>query len=257
MSVNFPPTALKQINSAIQDGRGAAASVLGQTYDVYRLTSTTSGQIVSGTPVYTGFPASLTHWKNAKDIENQIFDALSFKAMCNNIYLEVGDVFVGTGYGTDGAMYVVGDMRPLKQTVVVRCEQSSTVTRPTAPADTAAQNPSGVTVVSGYNAVTKTTEQSLVLNNGSYSFSTSGIAAMVPFGLQPFNKLREYPESKLPTDTRRESFVGFLPLLPGVIIEENDVISSGSAGDRYRVEQNYIAEFGLQGNILLLTKLVV
>jgi hypothetical protein len=80
---------------------------------------------------------------------------------------------------------------------------------------------------------------------------------MVPFGLQPLNKLREMPESKLPTDTKRESFVGFLPLLPGVILEENDVISSGASGDRFRIEQNYIAEHGLQGQVLLLQKLTV
>ncbi len=254
---SFPPTALTQINTAIQLGRGAAASVLGQTYNVYRLSPASSGQIVSGAPALTGFPATLTHWKNPKDIENQVFDALTFKAMCDNLYLQIGDILVGYGYGSDEAMYAVADLRPLKQTILIRCEQSSTVTRPTAPADTIVRNPNGPTDVTGYNVVTKETEQSLVLTNGSYSFATTGTAAMVPFGLQPFNKLREYPESKLPTDTRREGFVGYLPLLPGVILEENDVISSGSAGDRYRIEQVYIAEFGLQGNVLLLTKLIV
>lgn len=253
----FPPTALKQINTAIQKGRGAAASGLGQTYDVYRLTSATSGQIVSGTPVYTGFPAKLTHWKKSDDIENNTLGAMIFAATCDNTYLLVGDVLKGYGYGSDGAMYVVADERPLKQTILVRCEQAATITRPTSPADNVALNPSTPTIVSGYGGVTKSTEESLVLNNGLYSWSSSGTAAMVPFGLQPVFRLREMPPSKLPTDTRRENFIGFLPLLPGVVIEENDVISSGSAGDRYRVEQNYIAEYGLQGQIFILEKLTV
>jgi hypothetical protein len=253
---SFPPTHLAQINQAIQKGRGAAASVLGQTYDVYRLGSQ-SGQIVSGTPLYMNYPATLTHWKNLKDIENQVFDALTFAATCDNTFLEVGDVFVGTGYGSDGAMYVVGDMRPLKHTILIRCEQSATITRPTTAASNATLNTGKPTQIKSYVGVTKTTEQSLILTNGSYSFSATGSSAMVPFGLQPLNKLREMPESKLPTDTKRESFVGFLPLLPGVILEENDVISSGASGDRFRIEQNYIAEHGLQGQVLLLQKLTV
>ena len=248
---------LAALNTLVQYGRGKAASILGQVYDVYRLGPTVSGQIVSGTPAISGFPASLTHWTNAQDVENNPLGALTFAATCTNLALEIGDIFVGYSYGSDGAMYAVADLRPLKQTVLVRCEQSSTITRPTAPADLVALNPSGPTDIGAYNVVTKETEQSLVLNNGSYTFATSGVAAMVPFGLQPLNKLREYPESKLPTDTRRQGFVGYLPLLPGVIVQENDVISSGSAGDRYRVEQIYIAEFGLQGQILLLSKLIV
>ena len=245
------------LNALVQYGRGRAAQIVGQTYNVYRLGPSVSGQIVSGSPAIAGLSASLTHWKNLKDIENQVFDAITFSATVNNLALAVGDILVGYGYGSDEAMYAVADLRPLKQTILIRCEQSSTVTRPTAPADTIVRNPNGPTDVTGYNVVTKETEQSLVLTNGSYSFATTGTAAMVPFGLQPLNKLREYPESKLPTDTRREGFVGYLPLLPGVILEENDVISSGSAGDRYRIEQVYIAEFGLQGNVLLLTKLIV
>ena len=248
---------LAALDALVQYGRGRAAQVVGQTYDVYRLGAGTSGQIVAGTPLIIGLPASLTHWTNVKDIENQVFGALTFGATVNNLALLIGDILVGTGFGSDGAMYAVADLRPLKETILIRCEQSSTVTRPTAPGDIVTRNPSGPTDITGYNTVAKSTEQSLVLTNGLYAFASTGTAAMVPFGLQPLNKLREYPESKLPTDTRREGFIGYLPLLPGVILEENDVISSGSGGDRYRIEQVYIAEFGLQGNIVLLTKLVV
>ena len=245
------------LNNLVQYGRGRAADIAGQYYDVYRLTNATSGQIVSGAPRYAGFRASLTHWTKPEDIENDTLGAMVFAATCTNTYLEPGDVFVGYGYGSDSAMYVVADERPLKQTILIRCEQAATVTRPTSPADTVTLNVGTPTIVSGYGGITKSTEQSLILTNGLYSFATSGTTAMVPFGLQPKFRLREMPPSKLPTDTRRENFIGFLPLLPGVIVEENDVISSGSAGDRYRVEQNYISEYGLQGQILVLEKLVV
>lgn len=259
MSTDFGQSYISLIDGAIQQGRGAAATVVGQMYDVYRLT-TQSGQVVSGTALYKNFPAKLTRWKNTKDIENEDLGAIVFAATCNNLYLQIGDILVGLGsqgYRSDGAMYVVADERPLKQTVVVRCEQSATITRPTTSTSNVSLNVGKPTVVTTYSGITKSTETSLVLNNGQYSWSTSGTAAMVPFGLQPTHRLREYPASKLPTDTRKETFIGFLPATPGVIIEENDVISSGSAGDRYRVEQNYIAEHGLQGQILIVEKLVV
>lgn len=246
---------LSAMNAGIQAIEGGIAASWGETYDVYRLTASSSGQIVSGTPAIAGFTASLEHWKNLRDIENQVFDALSFAATCNNTLLQIGDVLYGTG--TDRTMYVVGDMRPLHHTIVIRCEQSATITRPTTLAATTPLNVGRPTQIKSYNGVTKTTEQVLVLNNGAYAFAASGSSAMVPFGLQPLNRLREMPPSKLPTDTKRETFVGFLPLLEGVILEENDVISSGSAGDRYRIEQNYIAEFGLQGQVLLLEKVTV
>lgn len=247
----------QRIDAKIQRGRGKAARWLGYPFDVYRLSPKVSGQIVSGNPVFSGFKSSLTRWKSSKDIENQVFDALTFDAECDNRKLEIGDVLVRTGYRSDGAMFVVGDMRPLKHTILIRCEQSATITRPTTPASNAVLNTGKPTQIKQHVGVTKTTEQSLILTNGSYSFSATGSSAMVPFGLQPLNKLREMPESKLPTDTKRESFVGFLPLLPGVILEENDVISSGASGDRFRIEQNYIAEHGLQGQVLLLQKLTV
>lgn len=257
MSIDLSGSFIEAINDAVQVARGAAASVVGQTYNVYRLRNTTSGQIVSGSPLYTGFPAKLTHWTKPADIENDALGALLFAATCDNTYLEPGDVFVGYGYGSDLAMYVVADERPLKQTILVRCEQAATVTRPASPVDTLTLNAGRPTIVSAYAGVTKNTEQTLILTNGLYSFATSGTTATVPFGLQPKFRLREMPPSKLPTDTRRENFIGFLPVLPGIIVEENDVISSGSAGDRYRVEQNYISEYGLQGQILVMEKLVV
>lgn len=258
--MSFPPTSLAQIDSAIQAGRGAAASVLGQAFNVYRVTSGTSGQVVSGTPLYANFPAILTHWKSAKDIENTIFDILAFAVGCDNSYLNTGDILVGLGpegYRDDGAMYVIADVRPLKQTIAIRCEQPATLTRPTTSTSNLTLNATTPTQIKTYSGVTKSTELTLTLTNGSYSFQESGTAATIPFGLQPLNRLREEPPSKLPTDTKREHFLGFLPLLSGVIVEENDVISSGSAGDRYRVEQNSMNEYGLQGQVLLLEKLTV
>lgn len=250
----FGPTYVKIIDRAIQQARGAAASVLGQTYDVYRLTNQT-GQVVQGTPLYTNFPARKLD-PMRKSVENTVFDIQVYPFTCDNTYLQIGDILVENGYGSDAGMYVYAQGRPTDPNFFVRVEQSATVTRPTTPASLAPLNPNAPTQIKSYVGVTKTTEQSLILTNGHYSFSTSGVSAMVPFGLQPLNKMREMPPSKLPTDTKREQFLGFLPLL-GIIIEENDVISSGAAGDRYRIEQNYISEFGLKGQILILQKLTV
>ncbi len=246
---------IASLNARVQYGRGVAASKLGQTYDVYSLTAASNGQVVSGTPRLTGFPASLTHWGDAKDIENHILGTLSFGATCDNRYLRLGDILVGYGYGSENAMYAVAQLRPFKQTVLVRTEQPATITRPTT--NNVSLNPTGPTMVTSFSGLEKMNELVLTLVNGTYSFQSSGTSAMVPVGIQPTDSLREYPPSKIPTDTRRQVFIGYIPLLPGVILEENDVISSGSAGDRYRIAMNYIAEYGLEGQIVVLEKLLV
>lgn len=249
---------LPQIDEIVQVGRGVAASVLGQTYDVYRLTSSTNNSIISGSPHISGFPARIRKLVDRKALENAIFELEAFEFTCDNTTLDLGDVLVETGYESDGGQYVFAQRRPTRENVFIRCERNVSLSRPTPKGGSAAQQPvSGSVVASGYIGITKANEEILTLANGNYAFAATGTLATVPFGLQPQNRVRSMHKPDLPTQVPDVQFVGYLPLMPGVQILENDIINSDS-GDRYVVVQVYQSDtVGLQGYILMLHKMAV
>jgi hypothetical protein len=131
------PSALTQINTAIQAGRGAAASVLGDLYSVYRLTNATNTAVVSGSPVISQFQAVLEK-ASKKDMEQQIFDLQIFKATCDNRILQDQDVLVGTGF--DNATYVFCQARKMRHSLLARTEFTASITRPMPTAGSAAEH---------------------------------------------------------------------------------------------------------------------
>jgi hypothetical protein len=248
---------LVRADKLVQRGRGLVGRYVGQSFNGYRLTNQT-GQLVQGAPTVSNFRAKMTHYTGSAEIENANFGVETFQAVGDDRKLEIGDVMVGFGYGNDTS-YCVAGMRPLKHLIFVRVEQNCSLTKPYDVASAADQMPSGSATVytSIYAAQGQFKEIPLVLNSGIYSWSESGgTAAMVPVGLQPHNRLREFPKTDLPTELRREFFVAFVPLLNGVQIVENVVINCGN-GDRYKVMQVYIGQFGLVGHNLILQKLEV
>lgn len=254
---SLPPTHLQQIDQAIQAGRGAAASVLGQTYTQYRLGST-SGSITSGAPVATNFPARIGKAQK-KAVENQSFDLLIFEAICDNRTLDIGDLLVETGYGSDGGQFWVAQKRPTRETLWVRAESNCNVTRPMPTAGAASEQPaSGPELVDGYAGLQKDTEQILTLQNGLYSFTSAQGAtkAVIPAGLQPLNRIKDARDPGIPTALYREHFLIYLPLLPGAILNELDRISFSNMGDAYEIALMFTTEqTGLSGWILVAEKL--
>lgn len=256
------PTALKQINRAIQTGRGAAASVLGQGYDVYRLSNQT-GSLVQGNPLYVQFQCSLRRSNDRNAIENSAFELLVFEGLCNNMPLQLGDVLVENPayYEGTGSAYVVAQMRPRRETLLVRAEANISITYPNPGGGQAGQQPASGIVAqnpyTNYGGLTKANELMLVLNNGLYSWSTSGSLAAVPAGLQPQNRVRSLHKPDFPTQVPETRFVVFLPLLNGVQILENCILNFPN-GDRYLVLQPYTSSnVGLSGWILLTEKMAV
>lgn len=256
---SLPPTHVAQIDAAIQAGRGAAASVLGQTYTQYRLSSTSSGSITSGSPIATNYPARIERITERKKIENQTFDLLVYEAMCDNRTLEIGDLLVETGYGSDGGQFWVAQKRPTRETLWVRAESNCNITRPKGTAGNAEQQPtSGPVLVDGWGGVEKDTEQVLALQNGLYYFtSTAGVTkAVIPAALQPLNRITDARDPDLPTTLYREKFLVYVPLLPGCVLNELDRLSFGNMSDAYEIALMYTSEqTGLSGWILIVEKL--
>src|SRR6185437_11055391 len=112
---------MEPIDQALQLVQGAIASVLGPTFDVYRVVDTSNGSIFDGPPVLSGFPISPVK-TGKKFIENQTFDLLGFIGTCDNRQLEYGDVVIKTGYDprtTD--VFVFAQLRELGPSIFVRC----------------------------------------------------------------------------------------------------------------------------------------
>jgi hypothetical protein len=256
------------INSAIQAGRGASAAVTGQTYDVRRLDSKTSGSISNNKPVLPAFPASIKRIAKTK-AENEIFGLLAYEATCNNLPLKIGDLCTETGYGEDGGVYYVAQKRPLRETIWMRAESAINITRPQGTAGAVSQQPTPqqgwvVAPTGTWSGIAKNTEEVLTLTNGLYSFSSDPAAspAVVYAGLQPRPIVKPGTEPKLPgvgklaTTLDIETFVIYLPLLPGEEVSEYDRIAFSQIGDRYEVHLVFTtADTGLAGYIIIATKL--
>jgi hypothetical protein len=259
---------VKQIDFAIQSGRAAAASVIGQTYDIRRLDANTNGSISNNEPVLPAFPASIQRLPKTK-AENEIFGLLAYKATCTNLVLAIGDLCTETGYGQDGGVFYVAQKRPLRETIWMRAESAINITRPQPTAGAVSQQPQPsqgwVVAESGtWSGIAKDTEEVLTLTNGLYSFSSDPAAspAVVYAGLQPRPIVKPGTEPKLPgvgklaTTLDIETFVIYLPLLPGEEVSEYDRIAFSQIGDRYEVHLVFTtADTGLAGYIIVATKL--
>ena len=238
--MNFPPTFVEQIDAAIQMGRGAAGAVLGQQYDVRRLTPETNVSISGNAPIYTNFPARLRHDVSKPGIENTIFQLLAFTAICNNLYLNVGDQLTEVGFNaSESGVYVVGQKRPTRETILLRTEFNASITRPYPTSGAASQmptTPGGWVEGLGYSGVPKTSEEVLTLANGMYSFEQAGAQMATVFvGLQPTNRIITAHVLKgAPTDLPADRFLFYLPDLPGIQLDRLDRINLGNS-DRYEI----------------------
>jgi hypothetical protein len=262
MAITFPPTAVQQIDLAIQAGLGAAAQVIGQTFDVRRMDQWTNISISSNQPVLSGFPASVFRTTTKALFENQTLELVVFQATCDRTNLQLLDVCTQTGtYRNDGSVFTVVQMRPLQPTLWMSTPSAVTITRPVPAAGRASQMPvSGPIATPGYSGVTKSTEQILTLVDGLYEFVEPGVPGLNPCtvqcGLQPTQRVRDGREPKLPTALYREHFQIYCPIIPGAYIRELDRFSFPSSGDRYEAAMIFTSEMiGLAGYIIVAEKL--
>lgn len=246
---------LPVLDFAIQKGRGAVASALGQTYTVYRLTNQ-SGSVISGQPLFPAFPARLRKATKVA-IENTSFDLECFTATCDNEAIQKQDVLVENGYESDNGIWVFAQERPTRETIWVRAETLCFISRPyTASGSVAEQPASGVTVQTSWGGTSKPIEKYLILTNGLYSYSaTATTGASVPVGIQPLNRVRDGRIPKVPTTQYRTHHLAYVPLLPGEQLNEQDRINAAN-GDRYEIMEVHTTDMvGLSGNVCIVEKL--
>lgn len=245
---------LPGIQAAIDKGRGAAAAKTGQTYNVYRLTGTSTGQQVQPSNlVYTNFKASFKRISSLEDTEaNMIIKVPIFRGLCDMSKLQIGDVLVENGFRGDGSAFTVAYERPLRQYVFMHTPLPVTITRPE-------NNPNKVdSGIVPYSGMMKRFEMNLVLNNGMYSFASTGTPAAVYIGLQAHESRGDLPSPnlRLATDVKRQRWDVYTPVLLGVQLMEMDIVNAAN-GDRYYIQTPFSQTIGLQGWQLITEKLRV
>lgn len=229
------------IDRAVQIGRGVAGAVLGQTYDVYRLSAATTqtGIISPSSLLYASVPAMFERLTSKADVEIESFvKTLFFTAKVNMTAFLPGDVFVQRSdtYLPDRGVFTCVASRPMPHVpVFVSTPIYATLTRPES-------NPNHIDAgIAPQSVPIAAAEWPLTITTGSpypYSFQQIGQPATVPIGMA-MQRAREYPKSdsmdgELYDDVRRSVFDVFIPLLPGQPIITRDIIT-GSNGDRYEI----------------------
>lgn len=268
------------IDGKVQYGKGRAASVLGQTYNVFRNPTYTTnlpspninGSLTSSPPVIALYQAYVERTTSRKLIENATFGILVYEAKCDNRALVEQDVLVQSGYENDRSVFTYVQRRPVPPyaTLWVRTESTCTITRPYPLSGAAAQQPAaGPRVTKGWGGVTKQGEQFLTLVDGMYSFVGAAdlnpvtnlpyTPATVYCGLQPSNKIsdtqRSSPAGAMPTSLYRERFDIYVPELPGVVLNELDRIN-GPNNDRFEIMLYHNTDgVGLNGYVTVCEKL--
>jgi hypothetical protein len=268
VSIDFGNTDIQDIDEAIQEGRGAAASVVGQTADVRRLTNSTNVSILNNAPVLLRFPF-IPRRATKGEIENETFGLEVWTATCDNTLLMPGDVVTQTSgsFENDGSQWIFAQRRPMKHSLFVRAESNITISRPTPTGGSASTQPppgSGAVFTPGtYGGIWTATDKQLVLINGMYAFTaTPGTLASVPCGIQQTSKVKppaygNAPDAGLniPTALPITQYVAYLPLIPGDAIQELDRLHFG-ASDSYEVMSFFTTEqTGFTGYICFVHKL--
>jgi hypothetical protein len=117
--------------------------------------------------------------------------------------------------------------------------------------------------MTGWSGVWKEGEQILCLENGEYFFadpnqSPTPPPAQIQVGLQPNARIRDGGDLGVPTEQPRAPFVAFIPITPGVFLEETKIILNfgNASSDRYVIKKYYTSDLtGLAGQLAMVEKL--
>ncbi|HET9029263.1 MAG TPA: hypothetical protein VFN49_03730 [Candidatus Aquilonibacter sp.] len=254
-------TNVAALDAGLQAMRGGYASLRGQTYSVYRLSSATPGTgILTGTPVLVGYACAFRRLTSLNAIESTPFDLVCFEGFGDNRELQLGDVLVETGTGALPAnRYTFAQARPTRESIYVRTEFLCSVGAPVPHAGAASAQPSsGWTYESGYGGMDDANVSMVELVSGVYQFNpTPGVAgASVPCGITPFNRVRDGSTLGTPTDNERARYVAYVPDLgSSAVLKPGYRLTVLATGESYLISSFINSEgAGLFGYVCLCEK---
>ena len=230
---------LAHIDSRVQYARGAAAKVMGQTYDVFRLSAKTSptGIVSPSSQIAANVRIQFEAKPSNREIEvSTSIKFLSYEGLMDVRKFTYGDVFVQRedSYEYEGMTYVLMSRRPAPRISLFAAAPKpyATISRPES-------NPAHIDSGRAPQSVPiKDREWPLTLSEGYYSFQQTGTPVSIPVGYS-LSRLRDFPRSdtslgQLWDDTRRSTWDMFIPNLKGQPLIPRDIITGGN-GDRYEI----------------------
>jgi len=244
------------IQAKIDKGRGKAGTILGQTFDVYRLNPKSTGSIIQASNlVISGYKAYVKHDTHRLETEsNVIVKAVPrFIFTSDSRQIQLGDVFVERTDAfrhelpslTDGNIFTFAYFRPIRRLGFVSTPISGQVSR-------AKNNPNSIdSGLVPYGGMSKGLEQVLILKNGYYSWGLYGGTqppAVIPMSIQATSGKGELPRPnlRLPTDVKRQTWDVYFAMLPGYIPTESHIVT-GANGDRYFMQTPTFNSVGFVG----------
>jgi hypothetical protein len=253
----------EELDSIVQYGRGVAADIIGEPYDIYRLSDGSDGRTPSSgsiinteNKIYSDLRIRMMRSNAAIAEENTNIYDMIFAGMCDAGVLKVGDVACRIHpYRNDYEMFTVADLRPLSYNVFVRTEIQASLSVSWGSGDS-----EQLLGYVKYQGAGKQNERAIILRDGYYYIGDPDDAdfspAVVPLGIQPYKRLGPTPEIKQPTTTHRSELFIYVPILNGLYLEPGYIISDQN-GNRYQIQNVTSFTVGLQGYQLIAESLFV
>lgn len=243
-----------QIQNFIDMGNGFEAQQLGPPYDVYRVTGSSSGNVIqSGNKIASAVPVVTsvgygTKVRQSLDTEHNQ-GIIWYEIVTDLRNFLVGDIFVlnDPKYGQGSSSvnfstnqfkgFALSDHEPMKQALGGRLNCNVTIFRPSAAPNS-----------SGQWDKTKLNAQPVILNSGTFSLGSVGnTPAQIPAGLIALG--RSYGDRsflEVPGEQRKSGWELYVPPLNGFNVKDGDRIV-GPDGARYIVVIPYTQVVGTTG----------
>jgi hypothetical protein len=235
------------VDNALRQALGQGVPVIAEFYDVYRLNEQSTGQWISpANLVMSGYQARIVYKPPVVLQEQILLYKMFYSGMCDPRSLQIGDVLVQTGPPLtdtpDGRIFIFADVQPLMAPTFFRCEIPGSITRPHGPLTT----PEPLLGDGGEARTTKQTEWLVTLSQGLFDVTADGPACTIPMGIALRERGGGKQEIKYPTAGPRGELDIFVPDLPGLQLQVNDMVSD-SHGNRFRLTVIALYDVGLKG----------
>lgn len=237
---------VSSVDNALRAALGQGVRPISQLYDVYRLSTASTGQLVSAqNKVISNYQARIVHGAPKTLVEQVVLYKMIYTGMCDTRVLKIDDVLVLKGpphMGLDTRMFILSDVQPMLAPVFVRCEVPAALSRP---------HGEGTQLEAllgdgGDSRTSKHLEWLLTLKNGLFDMTSAGPACTIPIGIAARERGGGRQEVKQPTSTARGEYDVYIPELPGFQVQANDMVSD-AFGNRYRIVVVTAYDIGIRG----------
>ena len=259
-----------RVQSKIDKGLGPAGRALGQPFNVYRITASSSGDFPNGwTLIQASYPLYRKRTtENKIDVGQKVSGILWFNALGDMSPFTLADIFYqtdasyapGASYGA-GATLLADTLefvgfcfcwhRPVMEGLLARINMRGQIFRPNSDTMQLADG-------STYWAQAHDDDLPLVLTNGQFAFGTPGtVASYVPIGVGNLARPYQRPgiDPATPGVTPISWYYFYVPPLPGYKPTEGDAIILED-GSRYWITNPFSQESSVVGDLLVCERLI-